>query len=69
MRYFWLTVIALSVIPAGVAALFLNPLVFLALGPDAWREQLRRLHPFRWWILSSVLALALSTTVYAAQYA
>lgn len=69
MRYFWLAVIAVSVVPSALASILLNPLVFLLLGPDAWREQLARLHPYRWWIVASLLALVMATTIYTTKYA
>ena len=69
MRYFWLAVIVVSAVPAAAASVLLNPLVFVVLGPDAWREQLARVHPYRWWIAASLVALALATTVYATRYA
>lgn len=69
MAYFWLAIIAISVVPVAVASLLLNPLVFLVLGPEAWREQLARIYPLRWWIAASLVGLALSTTVYASRYA
>jgi len=67
--YFWLAVIAVSIVPAAAASLFLNPLVFLVLGPERWREQLVRLYPYRWWIAASLVTLVLATTVYATHYA
>jgi len=39
------------------------------LGPDAWREQLARLSPYRWWIVASLCALALATAIYGTTYA
>ncbi len=69
MRYFWLAVIAVSVVPSAAASFLLNPLVFVLLGPDAWREQLARLYPYRWWIVASLFALAIATTIYGTTYA
>ncbi len=69
MRYFWIGVIAVSTVPAAAASLLLNPLVFLVVGPEKWREQLMRVSPYRWWIAASLVALALATTVYATRYA
>ena len=69
MRYVWLIVIAVSIVPAAAAAFLLNPLVYLLLGPEAWRNQLARLHPYRWWLVASFIALALATTVYGTKYA
>jgi hypothetical protein len=68
MRYFWLAVIALSLLPSAVASVLLNPLVFLLLGPDAWREQLERVRPYRWWIAASLLTLSLASGVYGVRY-
>ncbi len=68
MQYFWLAVIAVSIVPSAVASFYFNPIVFLLLGPDAWREQVARLHPYRWWIVVSLLALALATTIYGTKY-
>lgn len=67
--YFWLAVIAASIVPAAAVSLLLNPLVFLVLGPEKWREQLVRLSPYRWWIATSLVTLALATTVYVTRYA
>lgn len=67
--YFWLAVIAISIVPVAAASLLLNPLVFLVIGPEKWREQLMRLSPYRWWIAASLVALALATMVYATHYA
>ncbi len=69
MRYVWLAVIAVSIVPAAAASFLLNPLVFVLLGPDAWREQLARLYPYRWWIVASLFALVVATTVYGMKYA
>ncbi len=69
MGYFWLAVIAISMVPAAAASLLFNPLVFLLLGPEKWREQLVRFSPYRWWIAASLVTLALATTVYATHYA
>lgn len=69
MGYFWLAVIAVSIVPAAAASLLLNPLVFLVLGPEKWREQLVRVSPYRWWIAASLVTMALATTMYATHYA
>jgi hypothetical protein len=69
MRFFWLAVIAVSIVPVAIASFLLNPLVFLLLGPEAWRAQLMRLRPYRWWIAASLVALAIGTTVYGTRYA
>jgi EamA domain-containing membrane protein RarD len=68
VRYFWLAVIAVTVVPAAVAGFLLNPLVYLLLGAEAWRDRLARLHLYRWWIVASLVALAVATTAYGARY-
>jgi len=65
----WLCLIVLSAVPTAAASLLLNPVVFLVLGPDAWRENVARLQPYRWWLGAAIVALCLSTTVYATTYA
>jgi hypothetical protein len=53
MRYRWLVVMVVTLVPAIVvtlvraaaASLLCNPLVFLLLRPEAWREQGARIHP------------------------
>jgi hypothetical protein len=69
VRYFWLAVIAVSIVPVAVASFLLNPLVFLLLGPETWRTQFSRLQPYRWWIGLSLVALAMATTIYGTKYA
>jgi len=69
VQYFWLAVIAVSIVPVAVASFLLNPLTFLLLRPDAWREQLARVYPYRWWIVASLVALTVATTVYGTRYA
>jgi hypothetical protein len=68
VRYFWLAVIAVSIVPAAVAGFLLNPLVYLLLGAEAWRDRLARLYPYRWWIVASLVALAVATTTYGTRY-
>jgi hypothetical protein len=60
---------AVSIVPSAAAAVLLNPLYFLLLGPDAWRKQFARTYPYRWWLIASLGALTLATTVYATKYA
>ncbi|MGH3025989.1 MAG: hypothetical protein ACRDLR_06050, partial [Gaiellaceae bacterium] len=69
VRYVWLAIIVVSIVPVAAASLLLNPLVFLALGPEAWRERVARVHPYRWWVAASLVALAMATTVYATRFA
>jgi hypothetical protein len=47
VQYVWLAIIALSLVPVALMGFMLNPLVFWALGPEAWRDRLIRLHPYR----------------------
>ena len=65
MHDFWLAVLVVSLVPAAVASLVCNPLVIAMLGVDAWREQVRRVYPYRWWIGCSLVTLALSTIMLA----
>ncbi len=69
MRYFWLAIMVVTLVPAAVASLLFNPLVFLLLGPEAWREQVARVYPYRWWLATSLVALALATTMFTRSYA
>jgi len=32
------------------------------LGLESWREQVRRLYPYRWWLVVSLVGLAISST-------
>jgi hypothetical protein len=68
VQYVWLTIIALSLVPVAVVGFMLNPLVFWALGQEAWRDRLIRLHPYRWWFAFSLAVFGTATTVYAARY-
>ena len=68
MRYLWLALIAVGLVPVAVAGFFANPLVFLVLGPEAWRERVAGLRPYRSWILTGIVVCALATAVYAAAY-
>ena len=68
MRYAWLAIIAVSLAPVALLALLANPVVFFALGPDAWRERVARLHPYRGWLVFSLLVCAFATAVYATTY-
>ena len=68
MRYVWLTIIAVSLGPVALVGFYANPLVFVLLGPDAWRDHLTRIHPYRWWLLFSVAVCGFATAVYAVRY-
>jgi hypothetical protein len=68
VQYVWLIIIAVSFVPAAVVGFMLNPFVFWALGPEAWRDRLVRVHPYRWWLGFCVAVFGISTTVYTARY-
>lgn len=68
MRIIWLAIIAASLVPVAVVGLLANPLVFLVLGPEAWREWLARTRPYRRWLLLSVAICGFATAVYVARY-
>jgi len=68
MRDVWLAVIAVSLAPVAVVAFLANPLIFLVLGPDAWRERVARLAPYRWWFAFSVAVCGFATAVYRIRY-
>ena len=68
MQYVWLAIIALSLVPVALVGFTLNPLVFWALGPEAWRDRLIRLHPYRWWFVFLLAVVGTATTVYAVRY-
>ncbi len=68
MQYAWLAIIALSLVPVALVGFMLNPLVFWALGPEAWRDRLVRLHPYRWWFVLFLAVFGTATTVYAVRY-
>jgi len=68
VQYVWLTIIALSLVPVAVVGFMLNPLVFWALGPEAWRDRLLRLHPYRWWFVFFLAIFGTAMTVYTVRY-
>jgi hypothetical protein len=68
VRYLWIALIVVSIVPSAVACFLLNPLVFLMLGPEAWHEQVLRVRPYRWWIAASLISFASATTVFARRY-
>ena len=68
MQYVWLAIIALRLVPVALVGFMLNPLVFWALGPEAWRDRLIRLHPYRWWFVLFLVVFGAATTVYAVRY-
>jgi len=68
VQYVWLAIIALSLVPVALVGFMLNPLVFWALGPEAWRDRLIRLHPYRWWFVFFLAVFGTAMTVYAVRY-
>ena len=68
MQYVWLAIIAVSLVPVALVAFFANPLVFILLGADTWRDRMRRLAPYRWWLVFSVAVCAFATAVYTVKY-
>jgi hypothetical protein len=68
VRYVWLTIIGLSLVPAAIASFVLNPLTLVVLGPDGWRERVTRLHPYRWSLAASLAIFGVATFVYGLTY-
>ncbi len=68
VQYVWLAIIALSLAPAALVSFMLNPFVFWVLGPEAWRDRMMRIHPYRWWLVSSLAVFGTAMTVYALRY-
>jgi hypothetical protein len=68
MRYVWVGVIAVSGAPVVYVGMLLNPFCVLLFGIEWWRERVVRLHPYRWWILFSILVCAFSVAVYTIKY-
>ena len=67
MRVLWLAIIGVSLVPVAIAGLVANPLVFLVLGPEGWRDRVERLLPYRRWSCLD-RGLALATVVYTLRY-
>ena len=68
MRALWLAIMLISLLPAAIASTLCNPLVIVLLGTEAWRKQMRRVRPYRWWLAGSLVTLALSTMMFARGY-
>jgi hypothetical protein len=68
VRYLWLAIIALSLVPVAFASFLLNPITVWVLGPDAWRERVRHLHLYRWWFAASLAVFAVATFAYGLRY-
>ena len=64
----WLAIIAVTLVPVAIVGFMLNPLVLWALGPEAWRERLVRLHPYRWWFVFFLAVFGTAITVYMVRY-
>ncbi len=68
MRYVWLAIIAVSLLPVALLGSFANPLVFIVLGSEEWRARLMRLYPYRWWFGLSLVVCAVAMVVYGVKY-
>jgi EamA domain-containing membrane protein RarD len=68
VRYVWLAIIAVCLLPVALIGFFANPLVFIVLGSEEWRERLTRLYPYRWWFGLSLIVCAVATAVYGVRY-
>lgn len=68
MRYVWLVIIAVSLVPVAVVSFMLNPIAFWVLGPEAWRDRLIRLDPYRWWLAFFVAVFGIAMSVYTVRY-
>jgi hypothetical protein len=68
VRYVWLALIAVSGAPLVYAGWLANPLSWLLLGPDAWRERVAGLYPRRWLILFLIAVCSFSVAIYTAGY-
>jgi hypothetical protein len=68
VRYVWLAIIAVGLLPVALLSFFANPLVFIVLGSEEWRERLTRLYPYRWWFGLSLVVCAGATVVYGVRY-
>jgi hypothetical protein len=69
VRYVWLAIIGVTLAPVALVAFLANPIVVIVLGPEAWRERVGRLYPYRWWLGSSLVICAIATAVWAVSYA
>jgi EamA domain-containing membrane protein RarD len=68
VRYLWLAIIAVSLLPVALLGFFANPLVFIVLGSEEWRARLMRLDPYRWWFGLSLAVCAVAMVVYGVKY-
>jgi hypothetical protein len=64
----WLAIIGLSLVPVAIASFVFNPFTFFVLGPESWRDQVLRLHPYRWWLTASLAVLSVALSVYGSTY-
>jgi hypothetical protein len=68
VRYVWLAIMAVAVVPLLFAGMLLNPVFLVVLGSQWWLDWLGRLHPYRWWIVFSGFVFVFSLAVYLAHY-
>ena len=68
MRYVWLAIIGVSLVPVAFVSVVLNPLVLLLIGVDAWQERVARFRPYRWAFTAAIAALGIGVSVYSAKY-
>jgi hypothetical protein len=68
VRYVWLAIVGISLLPVAMAGFLANPVVVVLLGADEWRVRLARLYPYRWWFGFSILVCGFATTVYGVRY-
>jgi hypothetical protein len=68
VRYAWIAIIVVTAAPLLYVGWLANPLSFILFGPEAWRDRIVPLYPYRWWILFLILVCGLSVAVYTAGY-
>jgi hypothetical protein len=68
VRYVWLAIIAVGLLPVALLGFFANPLVFIVLGSEEWRARLMRFYPYRWWFGLSLVVCAGAAVVYGVRY-
>lgn len=68
VRYVWLAIIGVSLVPVAFVSVVLNPLVFLLIGAEAWHARVARFQPYRWAFTAAIAALGIGVAVYSAKY-
>jgi hypothetical protein len=68
MRYVWLAIIAVTVVPLVYVAWLANPLLLVLFGVDWWRDRIARLYPYRWQLLLLMVVCATSVAIYEVTY-